>query len=106
MTSLYWVQVVNAVILAGNVVGWGMMVRHERGFLRVIALPPLSWCLHGLLFYLVLFVVRYMAGGVLSPDQANLFNWWSTAIRLHGALACLSLLFFVQDWQRVRNGTG
>lgn len=101
MTSLYWVQVVTAAALAANVVCWGWVSVRQAGILRVIALPPLSWCLHGFLFFAVLFALRAASGGTLPADQAVFFNWWSTAVRLHGALACLSLLYFIHDWQQV-----
>jgi hypothetical protein len=100
VTTIYWVQVLCALINAANVVFWGHVAIREHGFLRVIALPLLTWCLHSVLFFVGLFLTRYLAGGVLSPGQAALFNAWSTAIRLHGGLACLSLFWFVSDWRR------
>lgn len=104
MSGLYWAQVVIAAILAANVVVWARMALRYEGLARVIAVPPLTWSLHSLIFFLLLFWLRFQAGGHLPANQAEAVNVWSTAVRLHGALACLSLYYFIHGWRR--NGSG
>ena len=99
------VQLVIAAVALVNAGLWLRMALRHDGLLRVISLPPMTWCAHVLLRYVVLFWIYWTCGGVLNPDQARFFNWWTTAINLHGVLSCLMLLYFVRDWRSI-NGRG
>jgi hypothetical protein len=95
------VQLVIAAVALVNACLWLRMALRHDGLLRVISIPPLSWCVHVLLRYVVLFGIYLSCGAVLNPEQARFFSWWTTVINLHGVLSCLTLLYFVRDWRSV-----
>lgn len=71
----FLIMAVCAAIVVECVRGW-----REQPDLWWANLPPLSWALHGVIFYGVVF------WGTISPAALNL---WSSALRLHAAVLLL-----------------